>query len=67
MVDADILVQDHRTATATAAKRFFKHWLAGLTDKPQRLITNALRRYGAAAHEVMSEIQHRTSQYRTQS
>jgi putative transposase len=47
----DILVQDRRNATA--AKRFFKRLLAGLKFKPQRIITDGLRSYGAARREVL--------------
>jgi putative transposase len=41
----DILVQDRRNASA--AKRFFKRLLAGLKDKPRKIVTDGLRRsYG---------------------
>jgi putative transposase len=57
----DILVQDRRNATA--AKRFFKRLLVGLKYKPQRLVTDGLRSYGAAHREVLPEAKHRTSRY----
>src|SRR5215218_3204631 len=50
----DILVQGRRNATA--AKRFFKRLLAGLKYKPKRLVTDALRGYGAARREVLPEV-----------
>src|SRR5215207_351806 len=42
----DILVQGRRNAAA--AKRFFKRLLAGLRFRPQRIVTDGLRSYGAA-------------------
>jgi putative transposase len=57
----DILVQDRRNATA--AKRFFRHLLAGLKFRPRRIVTDGLRSYGAARREVMPEVRHRTSCY----
>jgi putative transposase len=57
----DILVQDRRNATA--AKRFFKHLLAGLKYKPKRIVTDGLRSYGAAKREVLPGVRHRTSRY----
>ena len=57
----DILVQDRRNATA--AKRFFKRLLAGLTYKPRRIVTDGLRSYGVAKREVLPEVRHRTSRY----
>jgi putative transposase len=57
----DILVQDRRNATA--AKRFFKHLLAGLKYKPKRIVTDGLRSYGAAHRDVLPEVKHRTSRY----
>jgi putative transposase len=50
----DILVQERRNATA--AKRL----LAGLKYKPRRLVTDGLRSYGAARHELLPEVRHRT-------
>ena len=46
----DILGQDRRDATA--AERFFKHLLHGL-KYPQRIITDGLRSYGAAARDIL--------------
>ena len=57
----DILVQERRNATA--AKRFFKRLLAGLTYKPRRIVTDGLRSYGAAKREVLPEVRHRTSRH----
>jgi putative transposase len=57
----DILVQDRRNATA--AKRFFRRLLAGLRYEPRRIVTDGLRSYGVAQHEVLPEVQHRTSRY----
>ena len=57
----DILVQGRRNATA--AKRFFKRLLAGLKYKPTCIVTDGLRSCGAAEHEVLPDVQHRTSRY----
>jgi putative transposase len=57
----DILVQGRRNATA--AKCFFKRLLAGLKDKPKRIVTDGLRSYGAAKREVLPDVRHRTSRY----
>ena len=57
----DILVQERRNGAA--AKRFFRRLLAHLRYKPRRLITDGLRSYGAAARELLPELQHRTSRY----
>jgi putative transposase len=59
----DILVQSRRNASA--AKRFCKRLLKGLRYKPKRLVTDGLRSYGVAHREVMPEVWHRTSRYRT--
>jgi putative transposase len=55
----DILVQGRRNATA--AKRVFKRLLTGLNYKPERIVTDGLRSYGAAKREVLSDVRHRTS------
>jgi putative transposase len=60
-VALDILVQERRNATA--AKRFFKHLLAGLEYKPRRIVTDGLRSYGVAQREVLPGVRHRTSRY----
>jgi putative transposase len=57
----DILVQDRRNATA--AKRFFKRLLAGLSYKPRRIVTDGLRSYGVARRELLPGVQHRTSRF----
>jgi putative transposase len=57
----DILVQDRRNATA--AKRFFRCLLAGLTYRPKRIVTDGLRSYGAARREILPEARHRSSRY----
>jgi putative transposase len=57
----DILVQERRNATA--AKRFFRRLLAGLEDKPRRIITDGLRSHGAARREILPGVRHRTSRY----
>ena len=56
-----ILVQERRTATA--AKRFFRRLLAGLSYKPRRIVTDGLRSYGVAQREVLPDVGHRTSRY----
>jgi len=58
----DILVQNRRNAAA--AKRFFKHLLAGLRFKPRRLITDGLRSHGVARRDILPEVRHRTRRYR---
>ena len=55
----DILVQDRRNGAA--AKRFFKHLLHGLQNKPRRLVTDGLRSYGVAQRAILPEV--RTSRY----
>jgi putative transposase len=57
----DILVQAWRNASA--AKRFFKHLLAGLRYKPRRIVTDGLRSYGVAQREILPDVRHRTSRY----
>nr|WP_147465057.1 DDE-type integrase/transposase/recombinase [Pseudoroseomonas wenyumeiae] len=52
---------EHRNATA--AKRFFKHLLAGLEYKPRRIVTDGLRSYGVAQREILPAVRHRTSRY----
>jgi putative transposase len=52
----DILVQERRNGTA--AKRFFKHLLAGLKYKPRRLVTDRLKSYGVAQRELLPEVRH---------
>jgi putative transposase len=58
----NLLVQDRRNATA--AKRFFKHLLAGLKYEPRRrIVTDGLKSYGVAHREVLPNVRHRTSRY----
>jgi putative transposase len=57
----DILVQDRRNGSA--AKRFFKRLLAGLKDKPRRLLTDGLKSYGVAQRELLPHVPHRSSRY----
>jgi putative transposase len=57
----DILVQARRDATA--AKRLFKHPLAGLRYEPRRIVTDGLLSYGVARREVLPDVRHRTSRY----
>ena len=57
----DILVQEKRDGAA--AKRFFRRLLAGLRDKPKRLITDGLRSYGVARRALLPDVKHRTSRY----
>ncbi len=47
----DILIQKHRNKLA--AKRFFKKLLKGLCYAPRVIITDKLRRYGAAREEIL--------------
>jgi putative transposase len=57
----DILVQGRRNATA--AERFFKRLLGGLNYKPKRIVTDGLRRHGAAKREILPDVRHRNSRY----
>ena len=57
----DILVQDR--GNATAARRFFKRLPHGLKYKSCHIVTDGLRSYGAAARDVMLDVQHRQSRY----
>ena len=57
----DILVQHRRDKTA--AKRFFRKLLKGLTYVPRILITDKLRSYGAAKREVLPSVEHRQHRY----
>jgi putative transposase len=57
----DILVQDRRNGSA--AKRFFKHLLAGLKYKPRWLVTDGLKSYGVARRELLPQVRHRSSRY----
>lgn len=57
----DILVQKRRDGWA--AKRFFKRLLKGLQYVPRVLITDKLRSYGVAKHELLPDVEHRQSRY----
>ena len=57
----DILVQSRRNATA--AKRFFKRLLGKLQYKPRRIVTDGVRSYGVAHHDIMPDVRHRQSRY----
>lgn len=52
----DILVQKHRDRRA--AKRFFRKLLKGMCYSPRAIVTDKLRSYGAAKHEIMPGIMH---------
>jgi putative transposase len=53
----DILVQRRRNKIA--AKPFFRKLLKGLTDVPRVIITDTLKRYGAAKREMLPRVKHR--------
>jgi putative transposase len=53
----NILVQSRRHKKA--AKRFFRKLLKGLTDVPRVVITDKLKSYGAAMHELLPSVEHR--------
>jgi len=57
----DILVQPRRDRRA--AKRFFRKLLKGQGCEPRRLVTDKLRRYGAAHRTVMPSVLHDTTRY----
>ena len=57
----DILVQSRRDAKA--AKCFLKKLLRGLQYAPRVIVTDKLRRYGAAKREVLSHVEQRQSRY----
>ena len=57
----DILVQERRNTSA--AKRLFRHLLAGLRYKPRKIITDGLRSYGVARREVLLHVRPRSSRY----
>ena len=42
-----------------AAKRFFRKLLKGLQDVPRVIITDKLKRYGAAKREILQGWEHR--------
>ncbi|GHO68337.1 hypothetical protein KSC_072290 [Ktedonobacter sp. SOSP1-52] len=53
----DILVQSRRNKQA--AKRFFRKLLKGLQYVPRVIITDTLKSYGAAKHEILPGVEHR--------
>jgi putative transposase len=57
----DILVQSRRNKHA--AKKFFRKLLKGLTYVPRVIITDKLKSYGAAKHEILPGVEHRQSRY----
>src|SRR4051794_11522904 len=57
----DILVQGRRDAKA--AKRFFKRLLKGLQYEPRVIVTDKLRSYGVAQHQLLPGVEHRQSRY----
>ena len=57
----DILVQRYRDSRA--AKRFFRKLLKGQGSKPWKLVTDTLRRCGAAHRDVMPSVDHNTERY----
>jgi putative transposase len=57
----DILVQRRRHKAA--AKKFFRKLLKGLRYVPRVLITDQLKRYGAAKRELLPGVEHRQHRY----
>jgi putative transposase len=57
----DILV--HRRRDKTAAKKFFRKLLKGLTYVLQVIITDKLASYGAAKREILPGVEHRQHRY----
>jgi putative transposase len=53
----DILVQRRRDKAA--AKKFFRKLLKGLTYVPRVIITDKLKRYGAAKRDILPGVEHR--------
>ena len=54
-------MQRHRNTTA--AKKFFRKLLKGLTYVPRVLVTEKLRSYGAAQREILPGVEHRQHRY----
>jgi putative transposase len=46
-----------------AAKKFFRKLLKGLTYVPRVIITDKLKRYGAAKREILPSVEHRQHRY----
>src|SRR5918992_2956614 len=57
----DILVQSRRNKKA--AKKFFRKLLKGLQYVPRVVITDKLKRYGAAKREILPGVEHRQHRY----
>jgi putative transposase len=57
----DILVQ--RGRDRTAAKKFFRKLLKGLTYVPRVIITDKLASYSAAMREILPSVEHRQHRY----
>jgi putative transposase len=57
----DILVQSRRNNQA--AKKFFRKLLKGCQDVPRVIITDQLKRYGAAKREILPGVEQRQSRY----
>jgi putative transposase len=57
----DILVQSRRNKQA--AKQFFRKLLKGWQYVPRGIITDKLKRYGAAKREILPGVEHRQSRY----
>jgi putative transposase len=57
----DILVQSRRNKKA--AKKFFKKLLKSLQYVPRVVITDKLKSYGAAKHEILPGVEHRQHRY----
>jgi putative transposase len=61
MLTEPILVQ--RKRDKTAARRFFRKLLKGLTYVPRVVITDKLKSYGAALREILPGVDHRQHRY----
>ena len=53
----------HRRRDGRAAKRFFKRLLRASGSEPRKIVTDKLRSYGVAHHELIPDTIHDTSQY----
>jgi putative transposase len=57
----DVYLQAKRNGTA--AKRFFRRLLRSPGSEPRKIVTDKLRSYGVAQHELIPEMIHSTKQY----
>jgi len=57
----DVFLQ--RKRDGAAAKRFFKRLLRSHGGEPRKIVTDKLRSYGVAHHELMQDVIHDNSQY----